>query len=149
MRASIGSTALAVSFVLLGNAQPDSTPVRLYCERGLLSVEKEWAEDSLIVTGTAEALTEIKGADGLLERTVYRFRVARAYRGSPTSTVDVYSDNDSGRFPMQRGESYLLFLSRWEDGYLHVDNCGNSRPLPHAADVIRRLRALARPRSES
>ena len=67
MRASIGSAALAMSFVLLGNAQPAGMAVRLYCARGPLTVEKEWAEDSLIVTGTAEALTEIKGADGLLE----------------------------------------------------------------------------------
>jgi len=109
-----------------------------------LPVETEWAEDPLIVDGSVASSAEVMGADGFLARTIYEVRVARAFRGVAPSRVAVYSENDSGRFPMQRGESYVLFLSRWEDGHYHVDSCGNSRSIARAGAIIRQLRVLAR-----
>jgi hypothetical protein len=144
MHTRIGLTALAMSFVALERTQSPVVRAHLYCARGPLSVETEWSEDPLIVSGTVDSLTEVVGPDSLHLRTIYHVQVTRAYRGAPAPTVAVFSENDSGRFPMQRGVGYLLFLSRWEDGHLHVESCGNSRPLARATDVIRRVRALAR-----
>jgi hypothetical protein len=135
---------LAAAFIALGSLRPGPAPARLICVRGPLSVDTEWAEDSLIVSGVPDSVTEVVSSEGFLERTISQVRVLRAYRGRPAATITVYSENDSGRFPMERGVGYVLFLSRWEDGHLHADNCGNSRPLARAANVLHRLRSLAR-----
>jgi hypothetical protein len=135
---------LAAAFIALGSGGPGAAPARLICVRGPLSVDTEWAEDSLIVSGVPDSVTKVVSSQGFVERTVSQVRVLHAYRGRPTATITVYSENDSGRFPMDRGVGYVLFLSRWEDGHLHVDNCGNSRPLARAADVLQRLRTLVR-----
>jgi len=144
MHTPVGLAALAMSFITLGGVRPAPAPARVYCMRGPLSVETEWREDPLIVEGAVAGVSRVMGSDGLLDRTIYEVRVARTYRGRAASRIAVHSENDSGRFPMQRGQSYLLFLSRWEDGHYHVDNCGNSRTLARADEVIQRLRVLAR-----
>jgi hypothetical protein len=39
--------------------------------------------------------------------------------------LEIFSENTSGRFPMQLRRRYVLFVYR-EAGRLMVDNCGNS-----------------------
>jgi hypothetical protein len=56
---------------------------------------------------------------------VYSVQVDEVYRGHPGRSFEVFSENSSGRFPMQRSERYLLFISQDVD-QLVVDRCGNS-----------------------
>jgi hypothetical protein len=55
----------------------------------------------------------------------------------------VFSENSSGRFPMQRSERYLLFISRDVEDQLVIDNCGNSGRLSEKAEALRAVRTLA------
>ena len=75
--------------------------------------------------------------------TYYMVRVLKTLRGIPTRTVEIFSENSSGRFPMHIGTSYLLFLYR-QQGVLSADYCGNSGPLTTKADVLRKARQLAK-----
>src|SRR5258705_2940470 len=140
--------ALGLAALLALSAGPSprvmSLSVRRYCARGHLSVETEWREDSLVFVGTVRSARRVASPDGeCWDRTVYRVRVDEAFRGHPAAEATLYSENDSGRFPMLTGRPYVLFASEW-DGHLRVDNCGNSGPLPAAAPVLARVRALRR-----
>src|SRR5438046_683826 len=44
--------------------------------------------------------------------TFYTVRIQKSFRGALDGTVKVFSENSTGRFPMESGRSYLLFLYR-------------------------------------
>jgi hypothetical protein len=94
-----------------------------------------------VVIGEAEKFTNLSEGTSDPEgitATVYRVRVTRLLRGPLAEVIDVRSDNDSGRFPLDLGEKYVLFLQRDSHGYF-VDNCGNSGLLLQSAKVLQEL----------
>lgn len=54
-------------------------------------------------------------------------KVEAVYRGDVSGSLVIFSENSSGRFPMEPHIPYVLFIYR-EAGRLMVDNCGNSGP---------------------
>jgi hypothetical protein len=75
----------------------------------------------------------------MYEGTQYTLRVEQLFKGRARKTVVLFSENTSGRFPMDVGEKYLVFVYRSE--YKHraifaVDNCGNSGRLSEKPDVL-------------
>jgi len=73
--------------------------------------------------------------------TVYRVKVQESFRGSLHGMVDLFSENSSGRFPMVKGDRYILFLYR-QQGQLSPDNCGNSGLLAQKQEVLATVRTL-------
>src|SRR6267378_5328355 len=90
------------------------------------SVRAEYDRSLMVLTGKVVA-----------ERTV-----PESGRRKAGQSLDVFSENSSGRFPMQPSESYLLFIHLDTDR-LAVDNCGNSGPVSARAETLRAVRALA------
>lgn len=82
-----------------------------------------------------------------LEGDVYEIQPLEILKGSPIKKLLVFSENSSGRFPMDKGSSYLLFLyqvhGRWS-----VDNCGNSVPMKDSQEVLAKLRTLRNDRNQ-
>ena len=81
--------------------------------------------------------------------TFYSVKVAQALKGSPSKTVELYSENSSGRFPMQIGEQYLVFADYGvfegiRGRKLAINNCGNSAPLAKAQKALAVLHALTK-----
>lgn len=74
----------------------------------------------------------------------YRLRVQKIYRGPVRKSITVYTENSSGRFPLDVGRQYLLFAYLFQ-GELTIDNCGNSALLSEAKDFIRQLEQLKNP----
>jgi hypothetical protein len=77
-----------------------------------------------------------------LEGEMYRVKVNEVFRGKLRGVVDLFSENSSGRFPMEIGANYILFAYH-EHGRKMVDNCGNSSVLPKGnptVEVVRRLK---------
>ncbi|WP_133155287.1 hypothetical protein [Kinneretia aquatilis] len=72
----------------------------------------------------------------------YRIKVSKVLRGKASRELTVRSENNSTRFPMDVGVSYLLMLNRDLNGKLFVDNCGNSGTL---SDRKAERRALEEP----
>jgi hypothetical protein len=72
---------------------------------------------------------------------IYRLTVHELFRGPRTKTIEVYTGNDSARFPLKVGKEYLIFASIFE-GQFEITSCGNSALLPKAAKAIGELRKL-------
>ena len=72
--------------------------------------------------------------------TIYTLHVSREVRGKVPMTIRIRSENDSGRFWMDVGAEYLLFLSRdTHQGLYFVDSCGNSGLISDRLSVLRQV----------
>jgi len=76
--------------------------------------------------------------------TIYTLRVSRELRGKTPTLIKIRSENDSGRFWMDVGVEYLLFLSRdAHPGFYFVDSCGNSGIVSNRLPVLRQIEQSA------
>lgn len=106
-----------------------------YCPRIKIYVNNEFFKSKLVIVGQAVSETTELDSEGFLVATIYRVRVLRTYRGLPARILRIRSENDSGRFEMEKGQKYLLFVRALER-HLVIDNCGNSQFLSDARDTI-------------
>jgi len=74
---------------------------------------------------------------------LYRLRVHRVFRGKIGETLDIFTENSTGRFPLEVGHEYLLFAGRG-NGRLVITNCGNSGLLTDAAAKIRDIERIGK-----
>jgi hypothetical protein len=107
------------------------------------SVKAEYARSVAVVKATVVSERTVPDAPSadLIGGTVYAVRIQKSFRGALHGTSEVFSENSSGRFPMERGKTYLLFLYRERDR-LSADNCGNSGLASQKKSVLVALRAL-------
>jgi len=68
----------------------------------------------------------------------YRLKMYRVFRGPQTNSIEIFINNDSGRYLMDVGKEYLLFAYR-ESDYLTIYCYGNSCLLSEAKKKIREL----------
>jgi hypothetical protein len=73
--------------------------------------------------------------------TCYKLRVKKVYRGQPHEFIEVFTENNSGRLPLEVGHRYLLFASVVE-GQLEIGCGGNSGELKGAKGTISKIRKL-------
>ena len=112
------------------------------CLRGHLSVEQEYRESWAVFVGQVLQSREVPEAPpNWLGGTRYIVHVTRTFRGSPPSYLDLFSENSSGRFPMDSGALYLLFAYR-DLGRTAIDNCGNSGLLSKTTAILDTVRTL-------
>ena len=71
----------------------------------------------------------------------YTVQVHEVFKGNPTNTVVIFSENSSGRFPMSVGSTYILFVY-YELGRYQIDSCGNSGLLSEKQNVVQNVRQL-------
>jgi hypothetical protein len=72
----------------------------------------------------------------------YSVRVDEVLKGKLAPTVRIFSENSSGRFPMQVKTKYLLFVSGDYKARLMVDSCGNSEVFSDLSPKIEAARRL-------
>jgi hypothetical protein len=119
------------------------SPAAAFCPRIKIYVNNEYFKSRFVVVGQVlSEKTELDG-DGFLVLTDYRVKVLKTYRGSHQQTLIIRSENDSGRFPMQKGQKYLLFVRVFESHFV-IDNCGNSGPLSDAEDTIDVIKQISK-----
>jgi hypothetical protein len=114
------------------------------CPNGYPNVRKEYAGSKFVLT--AKVVKERRtpgGTDGyFLDGSTYRVMPIHVYKGTVNGRMDLFSENSSGRFPMQPGSEYLLFV--YEDhGRFSVDNCGNSDLIGHAKKEVAEVARLS------
>jgi hypothetical protein len=126
--------------LLIFLAPPPGAPV---CLEGRLSVEREYHKSAGVFIGRVIAGRAVPESKDYLEGTVYSVRVEEVLHGEVPDTVEVFSENTSGRFPMDVESRYLLFVYR-NLGRVMVDNCGNSGPLSSTTEVLKAVRRLRR-----
>lgn len=130
----------ALLILLLAAASP---ALHAACLLGDYSVASEFKRSEAVVTGIVMAARVAQDAQhswpflGI----AYTVQVQHTYRGKPQSNVVVFSENNSGRFPMELGTSYVLFL--YKAGlHLEADYCGNSGPVADKQKVLMVLQGL-------
>jgi len=85
-----------------------------------------------------ESVPESQGFD---EGHNHTLKVTTVYKGEKTEQITIFSENTSGRFPMEIGKSYLLFVHEYEKR-LQIDNCGNSGLASKKSEEIKQLHNL-------
>jgi hypothetical protein len=116
------------------------------CVNGNPSVTYEFRQSKAVVVATVIAEKQVPSTqDGyFLDGTTYRVRVDRAFKGNASASLDVFTENTSGRFDMLVGSKYLLFIYE-EHGRLSIDNCGHSGIASKRAATIQEIARLANP----
>ena len=108
-----------------------------------LPLEKEVRRAVAIVLGKVtrkKDLVEDPAYPDGLTATIYTVQVSRFVRGKVTPIIQIRSENDSGRFCMDVGKEYLLFLSKdVQHGLFFVDSCGSSGVASDRESVLRQV----------
>jgi len=94
-----------------------------------------------VIVGTVVTERVTAETKNLLEGVTYTVRIDEMLHGHAVKTVELFSENSSGRFPMEKEKAYLLFIYRALDR-LAVDNCGNSGLLTEKKAVLSSVRQL-------
>ncbi len=112
------------------------------------NVRTEFHQSDLVFVGKVTSAKKLspEPVDGSSLGTSYQLQVVEQFRGEPKNTVLIFSENDSGRFEMRVGETYLLF-ARFDPKTLvgpayWVYNCGFSgiaRASPKTLTMVRKL----------
>ena len=107
------------------------------------SLPAEFGRSDAVFTGTVIAHRPLPPQDHYFDRDgdVYVVNVNEVFRGKPGASVQIFSENSSGRFPMEIGANYILFVSRKHERML-VDRCDNSGGLPTGEPTVAAVRAL-------
>jgi len=92
----------------------------------------EFRQSQVVLIGTVGSERNIPDPDnpGSWTGTVYKLRVNTLLKGTVGHSVQVFSENSSGRFPLTVGSRYVLFLRYDSKGkYWVADPCGNAAKL--------------------
>jgi hypothetical protein len=119
------------------------SPAVGYCPRIKIYVNNEFFKSRFVILGQVLSERTKSDSDGLVAASDYRVKILRTYRGSPQQILSIRSENDSGRFPLQKGEKYLLFVRVFE-GHFVIDSCGNSGPLSEAGNTIDAIKEISK-----
>ena len=134
-------SALILGVFLLSPRFP-RTARPVACLQGHPSVKREYRGSWAVFVGRVVSSRILPEAPpNWLDGTVYTVQVSTVFRGHPPRQLDLFSENSSGRFPMDSRGKYVLFTYRTL-GRTAIDNCGNSRPLFGADAVLDTLRTL-------
>lgn len=109
------------------------------------SVDEEFKSSAVVIVGKVISTKDVAEAGAFIKGTFYTIRVTEVLKGSPSKSVELYSENSSGRFHMKAGASHLIFAYEGvfegiEGQRLAIDPSGNS------GTVKRSKKALARAR---
>ena len=109
------------------------------CLNGNPSLEQEFHGAAMVFVGRVDSEEFTSESTNYLDGTTYALHVEEMLRGSRQKTVKIFSENTSGRFPLQIGASYLI-LAHKELDRLQVDSCGNSGEVSSKTEALVLLR---------
>jgi hypothetical protein len=78
--------------------------------------------------------------------TRYRFRIDERFAGTEGKEIDVFSGGEDGdcAYAFKKGEQYLVYPNRAEDGRLFATICSSTRPASEGRALLPQLRAMRR-----
>ncbi len=144
VRLQIGSFLLKLTglfFALLVLALPSFG----FCPKPDPTVSCEFLDADAVFVGTVASARSVPPRGEDLGGWLYGLTVQELFRGPRTTTIEVFTENSSGRLPLEVAKQYLLFADEF-DGRLTITNCGNSAEVSKAQNAIRELRGLQIPK---
>lgn len=137
--------SLPIRLSLLACALLLTGPLSLgFCPKPDPSVACEFLNSRVVFVGKVVSVRTVPPHGEELDGWTYVLNVQEWFRGPHTKTIEVFTENTSGRFPLDIGKTYLLFASPLE-GRLTITNCGNSALLADAEGSVRDLRKIKVP----
>ncbi len=114
------------------------------CVNGYPTVQKEYTSSTLVLIGKMVGERKTPGStDGyFLNGDTYKVVPTHVFKGKAKGSIELFSENSSGRFPMQLNQGYLLFAYA-DHGRLIVDNCGKSDLISRAQKTAREVARLS------
>jgi len=111
------------------------------------SVAADFADTEAVFVGKAVAAQDapVLCGDG---GWTYLLDVKRVFRGNLGKTIEVSTENNSGRYPLEVGKEYLLFAKR-ACGALMIYGCEYSAPVEEAAPTILQLEQIVKERAKA
>jgi hypothetical protein len=116
-----------------------------YCSPPHPTVACEFLNSDAVFIGTVILARTVPPRGEEIDGWLYDLTVQELFRGPRTRTIEVFTENTNGRFPLEVGKQYLLFAGEL-DGRLTIDCCGNSAELLDAQEAIRELHGLEIPK---
>jgi hypothetical protein len=111
------------------------------CLKGNPSIKEEFADSDSIFIGKVLNKKNVPESGGYYEGDEYTVQVKEVFKGNPNKETIIFSENSSGRFPMEIGKTYVIFLHQ-KLGWDQIDNCGNSGLKSEKEDTLKTLRQL-------
>lgn len=135
-----GLRILAIIGLLFGGGTLYPLAASAACYSGHPTVGAERSDSKFVISGRAIASRDVMSPDdpAIVGKTIYDVAVLKTYKGTPGSTISITSVNTSSRFPMNIGQTYLLFVSEYEGEYF-VDSCGNSGEVIEKKSALKEL----------
>jgi len=131
----IRTAALAATWLFL------AFPVSAVCRLPHPRVCAEFFHSDAVFTGTVISVREWPTGKAGPGGWFYRLKIAKSYRGPSQGVIEVFTGNDTGRFPLEKGQAYLVFAYK-QKGILNIDNCGNSGELSKAGETVQKVESL-------
>jgi hypothetical protein len=138
--------ALLLAWALLSSASAEAA----FCLNGHPSVEAEYkaARHVALVRGLyvreeVRRTASFRGRRYTERGRVQVFVPVKTFKGRLPRTIRQFDAYDSGRFPVDVGVTYLVFVHQHGNGRLWIDACGNSDEARSAGAALARVRALA------
>lgn len=104
----------------------------------------EFFSADVVFTGKVTSVRYVpQGLPGQDPGWLYHLNVLKMYRGPARSSIKVYTENNSARFRLKKGQTYLLFAYRSGD-VLEIYGCGNSCRLGQADATLKQIREVLR-----
>lgn len=138
---------IIIFIVLLGF----SSQLFAYCDGGYpnVTVADEIKETNFIVIGKVTSrkiiVDPIEDPEGY-EAELFQVKVESVLYGTPPEYVikgylTLHNANTSSRFNMDIGESYLMFVSDYMDGFF-INSCGNSGTVTERKEIIKTIQKI-------
>jgi len=98
------------------------------CYSGHPDIDSERRDSKFVFLGkvTSSKVVMSEEEPGFIDHTDYDVAVLQSFKGKPGRDITIMSVNTSARFPMDIGQTYVLFVSVDNEGSYFVNSCGNS-----------------------
>ena len=114
------------------------------CTLPIPTVTCEFLNSDAVFLGTVVSVKIAPARDDEYQGWLYDLTVRQSFRGPHTKTIRVFTENSSGRLPLDLGKQYLIFAYEY-NGRLEITNCGNSSLISAAGPALRELQKLQIP----
>jgi hypothetical protein len=104
------------------------------------AIEKEFTKSQSVFIGKVMSESPTPESGKYFEGQNYDVKVREVFKGKPPKSLQMFSENSSGRFPMVVGKNYVLFV--YYDDRCQVDGCGNSGLVSERQRIIKKLRRM-------
>jgi len=126
---------IAISFFLI------SAIATAVCLKDHPSVAEEYTDSKTVFVGKVIEIIDVAELFIYYDGQICTVQVQEVFKGNPTKSIAIFSENSNGRFPMVQGVTYLIF-AYYELGRYQINNCGNSGILSNKEDTVLEVQSI-------